>query len=351
MQAKPERLPELLARQPLPPICLVFGEEPLQRTEGVDALRAAARNSGIEERIVFDAAVGIDWPRVEAEAGSLSLFASRRLIEIHLGAKKPDKHGAATLRALAALEGDDCFLVTAENLAREEQGSEWFRAVDARGVIVQCRPPDAAALRPWLANRSAARGLSLTDDAVEILALRSEGNLLAAAQEIDKLSLIVDAPVVSAEQVLAAVADSSRYDPFKLVDAALAGDPVRTLRMIRGLRAEGTEPVMLGWLVNRELRLLARLAQAARGLEAVFAAERVWQSRQPLLRRALQRLAPGEINALLRDSVRVDLLLKGAAQGQPWDELESLYLALAGGPWFGELAARRADEHRQAASR
>lgn len=350
MQARPERLGELLARQGPPPLCLVYGEEPLQRTESVDALRAAARAAGVEERVVFDAAVGIEWARVAAEAGSLSLFASRRLIEIHLGAKKPDRHAAAALATLAAQQGEDVFLVTAETLQREEQNSEWFRAIDARGMVVQCRPLDGAALRPWLAGRAAARGLELAEDAVEILALRAEGNLLAAAQEIDKLALIVDSPAVDAAQVLAAVADSSRYDPFKLVDAAIAGDAPRTLRMIRGLRAEGAEPVMLGWLVNRELRLLARLAQAGRGLEAAFAAERVWQSRQPLLRRALQRLEPAAINALLRDSVRVDLLLKGAAIGQPWDELESLYLALAGGPWFGELAARRAEE-RQTASR
>jgi DNA polymerase-3 subunit delta len=344
MQARPERLPGLLARQPLPPIFLVFGEEPLQRIESVDALRAAARGAGLEERIVFDAAIGIEWPRVLAEAGSLSLFASRRLIEIHLGAKKPDRQAAAALVALAAQRGDDVFVVTAETLRGEDQGSEWFRALDARGVVVPCRALELSALRAWLAQRAAARGLELADDAVEVLALRAEGNLLAAAQEIDKLALIVDSPAVDAAQVLAAVADSSRYDPFKLVDAAVGGDSVRTLRILRGLRAEGSEPVMLGWAVNRELRLLARLAMNERGPDAGFAAERVRPFRQPLLRRALQRLTPAAINALLRDSVRVDLMLKGATQGQPWDALESLYLALAGGPWFGELAA---DQPRQ----
>ncbi|MGE3774796.1 MAG: DNA polymerase III subunit delta, partial [Gammaproteobacteria bacterium] len=111
-------------------------------------------------------------------------------------------------------------------------------------------------------------------------------------------------------------------------------------RMIRGLRAEGVEPVLLSWLVNRELRLLSKLAEAGRSLDAQFAAERVWQSRQPLLRRALQRLPADAIVRLLRDSLRVDRLVKGAAPGDPWDELESLYVALAGGPWLGELASR-----------
>lgn len=344
MQVKPDRLEGLLARPALPAMFLVHGEEPLQRMECVDAVRRAVRAAGVDERLVFDSAVGIDWAHVQAEAGSLSLFATRRLIEINLGGKKPDKLGAAALKALAAQQGDDIFLVTAEALPRDELNSEWCRALDSRGAIVQCRALAPEEFRQWLQARAAARGRQLSPEAVEILALRAEGNLLAAAQEIDKLVLVVDDPEVSAEQVIAAVADSSRYDTFKLVDAAIAGDAPRTLRMIRGLRAEGSEPVMLSWLINRELRLLSRLSQAGRNLEAAFAAERVWQSRQSLLRRALQRLSAAELNALLRDSVRVDLMVKGAAVGLPWDELESLYIALAGGPWFGELAARRANE-------
>lgn len=342
MLVKPERLAGALARTPLPGFWLVYGDEPQQRTESVDAIRAAVRAVGVDERLVFDSAVGLDWAQVQAEAGSLSLFASKRLIEIHLNGKKPDKQGVAALKALAAQQGEDVFLVTTDALGREEQNSEWFRAIDSRGAVVACRPLEAAAFRDWLAARATARGRTLAPDAVEVLAIRAEGNLLAAAQEIDKLALLVDTRDVSAEQVLAAVADSSRYDVFKLVDAALAGDVARTVRMLRGLRAEGVEPVMVSWLVNRELRLLSRLAQAGRSLEAQFAAERVWQSRQPLLRRALQRLAVDALATLLRDSVRVDLMVKGAASGQPWDELESLYIALAGGPWFGELANARA---------
>lgn len=342
MQLKPDRLAGALARPTPPAFWLVYGDEPQQRTECVDAIRAAVRAGGVDERLVFDSAVGIDWAQVQAEAGSLSLFASKRLIEIHLGGKKPDKQGVAALKALAAQQGDDVYLVTADAFGREEQNSDWYRAIDSRGAVVACRPLDAAAFRDWLAARASARGRELSAEALEVLALRAEGNLLAAAQEIDKLVLLVDSREVDAEQVLAAVADSSRYDVFKLVDAALAGDSARTIRMLRGLRAEGVEPVMVSWLVNRELRLLSRLAQAGRNLEAQFAAERVWQSRQPLLRRAVQRLSVAELATLLRDSVRVDLMVKGAASGQPWDELESLYIALAGGPWFGELAGRRA---------
>ena len=157
MQVKPDRLAGLLARPDLPAMFFIHGEEPLQRTECVDAVRRAVRAAGVDERLVFDSAVGIDWAQVQAEAGSLSLFASRRLIEINLGGKKPDRHGAAALKALAAQQGDDVFIVTAEALSRDDLNSEWCRALDGRGASVQCRALDPADFRQWLQARAAAR--------------------------------------------------------------------------------------------------------------------------------------------------------------------------------------------------
>ena len=335
MQARPERLGELLARQGPPPLCLVYGEEPLQRTESVDAVRAAARATGVGERVVFDAAVGIDWPRVAAEAGSLSLFASRRLIEIHLGAKKPDRHAAATLATLAAQQGEDVVLVTAETLQREEQNSEWFRAIDARGMVVQCRPLDGAALRPWLASRAAARGLELADDAVEILALRAEGNLLAAAQEIEKLKLLAEGTQIDVDTVHASVADSARFDVFGLIDAALNGEAAHALRMLEGLRGEGVEPPVILWALAREIRLLATIAQQyAQGmpLEKAFSSARppVWDKRRPLVSKALQRLSASRWAALLQDAQQIDAQIKGQAPGDAWSGLSLLTLNICG---------------------
>ena len=166
---------------------------------------------------------------------------------------------------------------------------------------------------------------------------RTEGNLLAAAQEIDLLALLVPQRDIGLEDALGAVGESARYDVYKVVDSALAGDAVRALRMLRGVRDEGADPIVIGWSAGRELRTLSRLS-GARNLEAGFAAERVWQSRQPLLRRALQRLRGAQIDRLLRESVRIDLLAKGVGTGDAWEELESLLVAVAGGPWLGALA-------------
>jgi len=334
---EPERLAQALGKT-LPSLFLVYGDEPLQRLEAVDAIRRAARTAGAEERLSFDAATGIDWDFLRAETMSLSLFAGRRIFELDLGKKKPDADAQAFISTWAARQDQQDFcILCAEQVKQDEQQAGWFRAVSSSGIVVACRLPEGEAFRHWLQARAGARGKTLSPEAVDFLCARTEGNLLAAAQEIDLLQLLVDEPVISLEHALAAVSDSARYDVYKVVDSALTGDVARAVRMLRGVRDEGTDPVVLAWSAGRELRVLARVA-AARSVDAGFAAERVWASRQNLLRRVLRRLAAPDIEALLRESVRIDQMAKGMREGDPWEALESLLMALAGGPRLGELA-------------
>ena len=337
MIVSPERLASALGRGPLAPVFLIYGDEPLQRVECADAIRTAARAAGASERLRFDAATGIDWAQLMAESMSLSLFASQRLVEIDLGRKKPDRAAQEHLKTLAESTGDDLCVITVESLSRDDLNAACFRAIDARGMTVPCKLPEGSAFREWLQKRAASRGRKLDSEVLDLLQARTEGNLLAAAQEIDLLALLVDHADIALEDALGAVGDSARYDVYKVIDSALQGDGVRALRMLRGVRDEGADPIVISWSAGRELRTLSRLA-AARNVESGFAAERVWQSRQPLLRRALQRLKGSQIDLLLRESVRIDLLAKGMGTGDAWEELESLLVAVAGGPWLGVLA-------------
>lgn len=336
MQLSTERLAAQLERGDLKPVYVLFGEEPLQLIEAADRVRAAAQRAGIRERLRFDVEAGFDWQTFLASSANLSLFAERRLIDIHLTAKKPDKAGAAALADLAAREeATDVVLVSVPNLDRAERQAGWFKACDGRGAVVACKPLDPPAFRRWIAERASALGKRLSPQAVDLIGLRAEGNLLAAAQEIDKLALLSEGADIDEAEALVAVSDNARYDLFKLVDAAVAGEGARALRMLRGLAEEGTEPVMIGWALNRELHTLARMAvEIARGdtPENAMTRHKVWSNRQGIVRRALARHGAPGLLALLRDSIEADWVVKGARSGNGWDELECLALALAGGP-------------------
>jgi DNA polymerase-3 subunit delta len=344
MQVQPERLPGHLARTGLQHVYLVYGAEPLQAQEAADAIRAAGRAAGVAERLIFDATgQAMDWAAVRGAAGALSLFADRRLLEVRLGTRKPDKAGAATLLELAENPAnEDVLLIIADALDRTQQQAPWYLACEKRGVVVACREPAPAEFRNWLAKRARDRGLELSLEACDYLAIRAEGNLLAAAQEIEKLVLVVPPGALGLDVLLGAVTDNARYDSFQCVDAALAGDAARAVRIVRGLREEGTEPLVIGWSLNRELRTLTRVAAArACGVELgqAMSDQKVWSNRQGLVRAALQRLPLARLAALLDASIELDMLIKGRGIGDPWDALETLLAAVAGMPWLGRQSA------------
>ncbi len=322
----------------LAPVYLITGDEPLQRIEGADAVRAAARAAGHEERVVLDTESGADWGALRFEADSLSLFSARRLIEIRLHEAKVGAEGAEALREYCGGPAADVvLLISAPRFDGKTQQSAWYKAVGAAGVIVRVWPIKAAEMPEWIAGRLAQRGLSAAPEAVRVLAERAEGNLPAAAQDIEKLALLAPAGTLTAADVLAAVGDNARFDLYALADTALAGDTARALRMLRGLKEEGAEPVLLCWSLTRELRAAALLAAGA-SPEAAMPGYRLYPPREGLVRAAAQRLGAGNLRRLLRHAIRIDRVLKGAAAGDPWAELTGLCLHIAGAAPSGESA-------------
>ncbi|MCC7414087.1 MAG: DNA polymerase III subunit delta [Gammaproteobacteria bacterium] len=343
MRLRPDQLDSALAAGRLAPIYLVTGDEPLQAMECADAIRAAARRAGAGERIVLDVEPGFEWGSLAAESGSLSLFSSRRLIELRLGTARAGVEGSKVLAGYAESAGsDDVLLVTAARLDAKALQAAWCKAFDRVGVIVQVWPLAARELSGWLERRAGARGVTLPPGGASLIADRVEGNLLAAAQEIDKLALrLGDGGAIDADGLWATVSDSARFDAFGLVDAALNGEVGRCLRILDGLRAEGVEPVLVSAVLAREIRTLATVAEACAGGMApdqALAAARVWDKRKPFVRSALRRLRVAGARQLLRRAARLDRTVKGWGEGAPWEELTWVCLGLAGVPlaWAGE---------------
>lgn len=333
LRVRPDQLAGHL-RKTLAPLYLVFGEEPLQALEAADAIRLAARERGYAERQCLTVEAGFEWGTLVHLAASPSLFADRRLLELRLGNAKTGDAGAQALSDYAARPVQDTvLLITAGKLDWNTQKSRWFMALDQTGVIIAAMPLESRQLPGWIERRLRDRGLNPTADAVTLLAERVEGNLLAAAQDIEKLALLADGRQLTREAVLAAVDDSARYSIYDFVDAALLGQADRVARILNGLREEGIEPVLVNWALHQEVRRLVALAFArsqGQTLEAGFAEQKIWEKRKPLLRQAMQRLTLADCQRLLRDCARTDQVIKGVEVGSTWGRLLANGLRLAG---------------------
>jgi len=306
----------------------------LRVLEAADAVRAQARTQGIGEREVFDAdGRDFDWDELDASFNAPSLFSARRLVEVRLPSGKPGKEGAEVISRFCANPPPDVILlITAGEWSKAHHG-KWADAIAQIGVIAVAWAIKPHELPGWIESRLRARGLRADRDAVQALAERVEGNLLAAAQEIDKLALLAQGGSLSAETMQSLVADAARYDVFRLTDAMLAGQGPQVSRMLAGLRAEGDVVAGLMPMVVKELLRTAHLArvQAAGGnLAAEMKSQGIWESKQAPFKRALQRhAAPQRWERFVAEASRIDRIAKGRAPGDAWVAMERLLLAVA----------------------
>jgi DNA polymerase-3 subunit delta len=323
----------------LAPVYLIAGDEPLQKMEAADAIRKVAQAQGFSERQVIHVEAGFDWSMLEGEAAAMSLFAEKKIIDLRLPTGKPGRDGSkAIVHYMKQPPEDNLLLIQSGKLDRSSTTTAWFKAIDKVGVVMQIWDLKPAETMRLVGDRLGLAGFQADREAVKLLTERVEGNLLAAVQEIEKLRLIREPGPLSPEDVIAAVADSARYDPFELADAALMGDARRSLKILRGLQGEGIHPNVVLWALTRDIRVLADYASLqAHGHSPQTALQGVWKNRQSLLHRAVRRLdAPGWAQ-LLRHCARVDRIAKGIGQGNIWDELLQLTLAFAGQPVLEEI--------------
>jgi DNA polymerase-3 subunit delta len=314
-------------------IYLVAADEPLLVAEATDDIRRAALGRGFDERRVHFVDRSSRWDSLTTECENLSLFSSRRILELRMNSPRPGDAGAKAIRALADSDDPDRIVIIAiqEKLDRNAQNSVWLKSIQDRGVVVDIRPVERADLPRFIAARAKRKGLTLDAKAAELLADRVEGNLLAADQELTKLALIVDDGRVDAEAVERSVATSARYDVFRLSDAVLAGDLARALQVLDGLRSEDVHPTLVLWSLARDIMRLAALKQAAgtgRVPEALMYKLQIWQSHQPIFLRALGRYSDAALARLLQLAAQADRIVKGAERGPVWETVTSLILEL-----------------------
>jgi DNA polymerase-3 subunit delta len=335
MRLKPNQLSQHLNRQGLAPLYFLTGDEPLQMMESADILRQFARKQGFIERIIFTVETGFDWENLNQEAESLSLFANKRLLELRINNKSPGKEGTkALINYTNNLPRDTVLLITADKVEASKQKTKWFKTLDERGIILQIWPLNRAELPKWIAQRLKYYKLQATPEAINIIAERSEGHLLACSQEIEKLHLLYGSGQIETKQVLENVTDSARFQVFDWVDTVLAGNIQLCIRQLQRLQTEGIETILVNWALNREIRSLYHITYAIKSgqqVQQVFRNYRIWVTRQAAISHAIRK-HPNfrQWQKFLQKTVEIERIIKGMKTGNAWDEIQKLSLRVAG---------------------
>ena len=330
MQIKPQQLAGALHKT-LAPVYFISGDEPQQLGELADAIRKSAKDRGFTAREIFFADKLFDWKQLNISADNFSIFADKKIIDLRLTSGTPGAEGGKALAAYCKrLPEDTLLLITAGKITKDAQKSSWFQALDKVACIIQVWPLAGQDLLRWVQDRMQQRGLIADHGAVKILADRVEGNLLAAAQEIEKLYVLYGAGKLSTQQIMDVVADSSRYDVFKLVESALSAQADKVLKILSSLKAEGVASAIVLWALMREARILIsyKAAQGQGEKELILKKNGIWGERKQLIDSSAKRLTHTELNNVLVLGAKADRQIKGQQRGDAWETLLEASLGL-----------------------
>jgi len=330
MNVRPDQLASVISKT-VYPVYMVSGDEPLQQMEALDQIRAYLREQDYSEREILDVDAQFDWQRLLDEAANMSLFATRRIVELRLPTAKPGKQGSQILKEYLARPPEDTVLiVNAGKVDGSAKKSAWYKAIDQSGMVIQCWPIPVEKLKFWLKQRFIQHDMNADDEVLAYISQHVEGNLLAADQEIQKLYLLLGPGAVTYADVAQAISSQSRYNVFELVDMLLTGNTQRVIKILAGLKAEGVVPVIINWALAKDIRLLAAVAADMSSADFKLKRSGVWQNRITLFKSCLSRHRLRTFQLMLKRCSYIDAVSKGMIDANVWDEIETLCVRLAG---------------------
>lgn len=326
-----------LSRGALDPLWVITGEEPLLMLEAADMLRRKAREEGATEREILNASATWDWSKLPESCMAMSLFGDKKIVELRLASPRPGTKGTKMLSEIGSLPLDGVTLIITIPYDWSLKKAAWYKALTAAARVVECEPVTARELPRWFADRLAKKGLKAEPAALQILSARCEGNLLAAAQEILKLSyLYPQGNVITEELVADSVRDVARFDVENLLEAMFAGDAPKALRIVENLNAAGESIPSFMWMITEEIRMTLRMRAALdAGADRSSALRQagVWGTRGARITRAAGRLNTRKLASALLLCADIDAISKGLVvpnrDSDPWVEIASLAAFLA----------------------
>ena len=310
---------------------LIVGDEPLQLMEAVDLIRSKAKSQGFTESEVLHVDKSFKWETLYSSMGTMSLFAEKKMLELHLPTGKP---GAAGSKALVGfvenIPNDIILLIQCQEWTAANDKTKWVKTIEKNGTFMRVYMPKPQEFGNWLRNRCRQIGLNVENQAITILTIRLEGNLLAAAQELEKLKMRFADKMISAHEISGLVADNARFDVFRLTDAMLENNLARCIKMVRALKQNNTALVVIHWAIERQTRTLLSLSGLRQTGQRIGPAEYrkhgIWQNQQAAIQSCLNRLTIIQLEQLLSGLANLDLIIKGQASGDAWLELEKWFI-------------------------
>ena len=140
---------------------------------------------------VFDFHPSVRTDQLYSSLYSISLLAEKRLFELDFRESTPNKMVAAILQEYAEKPSPEIvLLIDCGKIDAKITKSAWYKAFEKAGMVVTIWPIPREQLPQWIHQRARKYKLQFNPDAAQLLADYMQGNLIAAAQTIEKCYLL-----------------------------------------------------------------------------------------------------------------------------------------------------------------
>lgn len=333
----PEQLTHSLERK-LAALYFLVGDDLLLIEESQDAIQQAALKQGFDEKWMLEINPSTDWNALFERVQSMGLFFNKQLIILDLPENLTALLQKNLLEFVSSLHPEVLPIFRLAKLTKAAEKQTWFIAANQyapEAVFVNCQTPNVEQLPRWVTNRAKSLGLSIDEEAVQLLCYSYENNLLALKQALQLLDLLYADRKLSFARVNAVVEQSSVFTPFQWVDAILAGKGNRARRILAGLKDEDVQPIILVRTLQRDLMTLLELSKPEQPtkldeplptaqLREHFDRLKVWQNRRPLFSQIIQRLTYRKLYLFFQELTDVERCAKQEFSDDIWQQLEAL---------------------------
>lgn len=321
---------------------LAHGEEPLLTQWIVDGLRPIwQRQQQSVTRI--DLASAKTWQEVIAELNSMSLFDPGNAI-IVTGNHKPDKIRQEQLLNFAQEctqgQSDNHLLWITPKQDKRALSAKWAQPFNQNGLVVDCNIYNEKQRLDILQTHANIFGLTLSQDAWQLLMSHTQNHLLSAYQALWRLSYLFTVDTESSntkieidiEKLQSALVSESSYSVFDLSDTMLSGNSQQVITIINGLKNTGEPPTLVLWAISQDVRRL-QLLLSGKDPQSIG----IWRNKQSLYQSAVNRQNIQQMQNWSYQLLKCDQAIKGIIKQPAWELLLQLALSITGVQLFNAI--------------
>lgn len=329
MQIKHNYLAQQLQKK-LSPIYWLAGQDTYLLEDSSTAIKKQIKSRyDCDEKIMTIQSVD-DWRTVIEEANSYSLFSETTLLTIYYDKKSLESSGKKIINDYLNNINSRCFIIirTPNITAKQLQ---WLIPLNDILFIIHYSL-NKEAMTQWIVAQLQKNSFTFDVSLPALINQYTQGNMLACAQVIEKLSLSYSPNAhISVQQGLEQVFNQCEHNLFELIDACLLGQADKSIQILRYAAHNKTESILVLWMLTQEIRLLIQLQYCIKqnmDIKTACSQLKIWPQKSTLYQSAAKRINYETLQHLLNYCLIIDEQIKSNLNNQMWNSLEKIALSV-----------------------